>query len=337
MKKDMKRMLIEMIVRRTLKNFQSSPERETRNLVDLGLECSKGRFQTHFLQITQEMLHNQESAYYALAKDMVDSVDHDRLTTFGINLGYNGCTKGAKVIRELEAERGYNIPWSLTLAVNEEKMESDPDFYPDVIKQGVSLGIYTYLLFSPGAPEKLIPLVEAQRDCAFIILLRGHQVGDAFIRKMNAVNNAMILVYVNEDMPDACQKLRNARLLYGVYERYTERDIKRILNGEWLEGVLPEKPAFAVLRADSSCTPEAKQNIYDYVVAVRENQKDPLVLMDLRNDILNIDRVISEEECIVGFDADGSLQTYEGYSQEERLNLFKHSLEDILSAIEQLK
>lgn len=327
-------MLVETVVRRTLKNIQNSPERETRNLVDLGLECSKGRFQKNFLRTTQKMLHNQESAYYSLVKNTVDSVDHDILTTFGINLGYNGCTKGARVIREVEAEYGFNVPWSITLVINEEKLDAEPDFYPSVLQQGISLGIHTYLFFILGDPEKILPLIEKQSECAFIIFLRGYQVSSSFVKKMKAVKNAMTLVYVNKDMPDACQKLRDAKLLYGVYKRYAEQDKKRILSGEWLNTVLPAKPAFAVLRADDSCTPETKKDVYDYVVSVRNSQKYPLVLMDLKYDILAIDRIISEEECMAEFNADGNLRTYEGLQREEKFNIFRHSLEDILREIQ---
>lgn len=337
MKKDMNRMLIETVVRRTLKNIKGSPERETRNLVDLGLEFSNGRFQKRFLQATQKMLHNQESAYYSLVKNTVDFVDHDILTTFGINLGYNGCTKGARVIREVEAEHGFNVPWSITLLINEEKLDAEPGFYPSVLQQGVSLGIHTYLFFITGEPEKILPLMEKQPECAFILFLRGHQVSSSFIKKMKAVKNAMTLVYVNEDMPDTCQKLRDAKLLYGVYERYAEQDKERILSGEWLNTVLPAKPSFALLRADYPCTPETKKDIYDYVISVRDSQQYPLVLVDLKNDILAIDRIISEEECMVGFDVDGSLRTYEGLKDEEQFNIFRHSLEDILQRIEKSK
>ena len=334
MKKDMNRMLIETIVRRTLKNIKDSPEREARNLVDLGLEFSNGRFQKRFLQATQKMLHNQESAYYSLVKNTVDSVDHDILTTFSINLGYNGCTKGAGMIREIEAKHGFNVPWSITLVINEEKLAAEPDFYPSVLQQGVSLGIHTYLLFVTGTPESVLPLMQTQPECAFILFLRGHQVSNFFVKKMKAEKNAMTLVYVNEDMAGACQKLREEKLLYGVYERYIEKDKERILSGEWLDTVLPVKPAFAVLRASYSCTPETKKDIYDYVISVRNNQQYPLVLMDLKNDVLSIDRIISEDACMVGFDSHGSLRTYEGLTHEEKFNIFSHNLKDILREIQ---
>lgn len=130
MKKDMTRVLVESAVRRTLKNISESPERATRNLIDLGLQFSSGRFQTRLLSQAQKMLQNQNSAYYELVKNIVATVDHSILTTFGVNLGYNSCTKGAQIIREIEEKNGYNIPWALNLVIDEQRLGTMPDFYP---------------------------------------------------------------------------------------------------------------------------------------------------------------------------------------------------------------
>ncbi len=330
MKKDMTRVLVESTVRRTLKNIQEAPERATRNLIDLGLEFSGGRFQTRFLSQAQKMLQNPKSAYYDLAKQMAATVDPDIITTFGVNLGYNSCTKGAQRIREIEAEKGFNIPWALHLVINEQKLEAEPAFYPSVLRQGQALGIHTYLLFVSGSSEKVLPLIEKEPDDAFILFLHGRQVGPAFLEKMKAIKNAMISVYINADMPDACQKLRDAGRLYAVHQRYTEQDREAILNGEWLKAVLPVRPAFAFLRADFSCTPRTQEEVYRYVTAVRDEQQVPLIFMDIKQDTLLIDQVISDGECLVGFDADGSLRTHEGYKRDELYNIFRHPLEEIL-------
>ena len=45
MKKDMNQMLVEITIRSTLEQIKASPERAVRNLIDLGLEFSDGRFQ----------------------------------------------------------------------------------------------------------------------------------------------------------------------------------------------------------------------------------------------------------------------------------------------------
>ena len=43
-KKDINQMLIESVVRRTLKNISASPKRSLRNIIDLALNFSSGTF-----------------------------------------------------------------------------------------------------------------------------------------------------------------------------------------------------------------------------------------------------------------------------------------------------
>ena len=330
MKKDMTRVLVESTVRRTLKNIQESPERAIRNLIDMGLEFSKGRFQTRLFKQAQKMLQNPRSAYYDLVRNIVNSVDHDIITTFGVNLGYDSCTKGARLIRKIEAEKGFNIPWALNLYINEEKLETEPNFYPSLLHQGQTLGIHTYLIFMDGDPIKVLPMIKEKSDCAFILFLHGHQISAVFLKEMKTVKNVMVSVYTNKNMLDACQKLRDAKLLYTVHQKYTEQDKKSIMSGKWLKSILPAHPAFAFLRADFSCTPQTQVEIYQYVTAVRDEQQFPLIIMDIKQDTLMIDQVISEGECLVGFDTDGSLRTHEGFKRDEHYNIFHYPLEDIL-------
>lgn len=337
MKIDMNRVLVETAICKTLKNVQVAPERTIRNLVDLGLEFSNGRFQKQLLRTAQEMLRNENSAYYTLLKKTVASVQHEILTTFGLNLGYHGCTRGAELIRKIEAKQGFNIPWSLKISLNAEKGKEDPGFYPSILQQGVSLGIHTYLLFVAGDPEMAVSLLEGQPDCAFILFLHGNQVNDAFLEKMNAVRNTMISIYADEEMLCACRKLQDAGQLYGVYWCYSEQDQEKIISGDWLRSILPAHPTFALLSGDSSCAQETEQNIYQNIIFVREGQQYPVILFDLKYDVLAIDQIISEDECLVGFDMDGNLQTHRGISLEKQHNIFNNCLEDILSKIPKSK
>ena len=66
--------------------------------------------------------------------------------------------------------------------------------------------------------------------------------------------------------------------------------------------------------------------MYQYVTAVRDGQHYPLILMDVARDSLLIDQVISEGECLVGFDQDGSLRTHQGFRREEQGHIFHHPL-----------
>lgn len=79
-----------------LKSIKNDPERGARNLVDLAMQFSEGRFQKNFFSAAQTMLQNENSAYYGLIRDIATYTDETRLFTFGMNLGYNGCTVGVK-------------------------------------------------------------------------------------------------------------------------------------------------------------------------------------------------------------------------------------------------
>ena len=48
MENSLSRILIETTVRQTLKGLQENPKRSTRNLIDMALQFSEGRFQSHF-------------------------------------------------------------------------------------------------------------------------------------------------------------------------------------------------------------------------------------------------------------------------------------------------
>ena len=330
MKSDMTRVLVESTIRRTLKAMQESPEREARNLVDAGAQFSTGRFQTRLISHAQRMLQNSKSAYYALVKDVVTYADHDNIATFGVNLGYNSCTKGARLIRETEREKGFNIPWALHLRVSQEKLAGDPGLYPSILREGTSLGIYTYLLFVPGEAQAVLPLVMEYPDCAFLLFLEGGQITPAFLEELAPLKNVMVSVRRGEAMEQACRALRTAGRLYAVHGSYSEEEAGYVRSGKWLESVLPARPVFVFLRADLSCTDRTQAEVYQYVTAVRDGQHYPLILMDVARDSLLIDQVISEGECLVGFDQDGSLRTHQGFRREEQGNIFHHPLEEIL-------
>lgn len=107
MKNRMPRLFAETVVKNALKSIIESPERGIRNLIDFALQLSDGRFQKDFFMVAQTMLQNENSAYYDLIRDVVTYVDTEKLYTFGINVGYNSCTVGAKRIREKKRSWGF--------------------------------------------------------------------------------------------------------------------------------------------------------------------------------------------------------------------------------------
>ena len=331
MSKDINRILIETAVKRALRDMDEAPERAARNLVDLGMNFSGGRFQKRFLGTAREMLRNEDSAYYQVIRDIITHVDREILLDFGINLGYNSCTKGAEAIRSLEAQKGFNIPWSLSLALDEECLEKRKEIYASILKQGTSLGIYTYLLFfHEGNPMKLSGLIKENRDCAFVIFLRGGKITEAYVNGTRGAKNVMTAVYEDHDAQEACKRLRQAGLLYGIYRIYSEEDKESILDGRWLSGIRKALPYFAFLLPDDNCTSKTCEQVYAYVLSVRTGHRHPVILLDLKRDSMEIDGIISDGVCMAGFDRAGRLRTSGGIQDREEYNIFKNSLESIL-------
>ena len=167
-KADLTRAILETTISKALRDIQADPERSIRNLVDLGRSFSNGRFQKEFFRFAQTMLENEHSAYYPLVKDVVDQVNPQTLQTFGINIGYNACTHGAKQIRANEAKFGFNIPWAIAFQMAAAPGSMQLADFCSMIDQGMELGVYTYLLFWDARPAReIVPLLQKYPDCAF--------------------------------------------------------------------------------------------------------------------------------------------------------------------------
>ena len=155
MENSVSRILIETTVRQTLKGIQEDPERSIRNLVDMALQFSEGRFQSRFFATAHAWLKNDKSAYYNLIPDAVNHIETEHLVRLGMNIGYNSCTWGARRIRSNERRLGFNIPWAVFLQMEEGKERCDLGRYHWVIQQGEELGIYSWALFAPENPSQL--------------------------------------------------------------------------------------------------------------------------------------------------------------------------------------
>ena len=95
--------------------------------------------------------------------------------------------------------------------------------------------------------------------------------------------------------------------------------------------MLPAHPAFALLLAQHGCPNVQQQEVYQYVLSVRDGQKYPLILMDIKNDLLMIDNIISSDVCLAGFDRDGTLYSQNATYRTKDYNLFASPVRQILS------
>lgn len=330
MNHDLSRTLIETIVRKTIADIQESPKRSTRNLVDLALNFADGRFQSQFFASAQAMLQNEDSAYYSLIPDIAASTDPDRLVTFGLNIGYNSCTLGARTIRELEEREQYNIPWSITLAVSGTEYTRKKEAYRELLRQGQALGIYTWMLHILDNPGPFLELTAENPECGFVLYCSPEEITDSLLDEAEGQQNLLFAVLHCEGVEGACQKLRSRRFLYSVWHTYSESDVDSVLSGSFFRD--PEKlhSAFTGFLAEPGCPEEVRQTVYQYLVKTRNNQQYPTVPWDIENDSRFIDSIISEDSCSAGFDPEGYLCTSQGRVEGASCNIFRQPLSAIL-------
>lgn len=330
MEKSVSRILVETYVRDALRKIRNDPERGIRNLVDMALQFSGGRFRYDFLSTVRTMLGNESSAYYRLVKDIVGYVDEDRLCTFGMNLGYNGCTHGAKCIRKNEEEMGLNIPWSVVCELDPVSFEDDRQEYLSAIRDGESLGIYVWILGAMENPGNALSLAGQYPEGAFFILCRAEDLTAAFLDKAAESDNTMFVLQYGEDISKTCEAMRRRNLMYSVWYQYGGDDTGCIADGSLFLRAQELSPAFTVLLPAPGCTEKTREEVYQEVQRVRKSQIYHTIVWELVEDSRMVDSVISGDPCFVCFDGSGNLSSPDGKNSGGVQNLFRSGLLKIL-------
>lgn len=325
------RFLIDNIVKKTIKDIQDDPERSTRNLVDMALNFADGKFQKQFLTLAQTMLKNENSSYYRLVPDIVSNVDHNKIRIFGMNIGYNSCTYGANLIREHESTKGFNIPWFISLAISGEGYLKKKELYDSLISHGERLGIYTWLIFSEGKTEKIMPLIEKNPDHAFVLFTKSQEINNQVIDYALHVDNLMFALEMKNGVEDTCSILRKNKLLYSLYYPYEEKDLEEIKDGTLILDAEVMNPAFIGFLPKNNCPFFLQEGVYKTILDFRNKQLHRTIPLELVQDFIYVDYVISGDPCACHFDNQGNIHFYnKGNFLRGRGNIFENTLVQIL-------
>lgn len=335
---DMNRTMAESIVRRRFQEIQTDPKRALRNLVDLGCETAGGQLQKEFLGIIKRILRKEDSSYYTMVQNINNSVDEDRLVTFGMNLGWNSFTQGAKKIRAEEALRGCNIPWSLTLYI-EGKQISIGD-YLWLIREGTELGIYSYLIFARDgySVQLAVDLARANRGCAFCLLLPAgfdEECEKACFQAEFPPNMILGVDGCSDVLNELVRRMREEKYLYLIYRTYsTSDDVHDIISGRWAKRIMPLAGLAALLVEGKGVDKGESDSVYSYVMDVRMKQRNPILFLDLYRDNLYMDACISGDPCYFGILPDGTVTEYKkGHEIITGFSILEKPLADMFNLI----
>lgn len=298
------RILIETTIRRTLRQFPDDPGRSARNLVDMALNFADGPRQRQFFQTAREVLQNEDSPYYALARDVVDHVQTRRLLGFGMALGYSSCTAGVREIRAEEQRRSCHIPWTVTLTLGENTKR-----LREILSQGEKLGIHTWAFWTEGEPGAALPLVQSHPNSAFILFCHPKNLGEEFLDQASELSNLMLVIRAEEGAAGLCRRLRGGQMLYSLCFDYGDRHREPILTGELLAGVEALHPVFTILMPEPNCSQETRRSVHRYAMDSRRGEHFKTVVWEYLGDMTLVDAVISGEGLCAGFDRWGNLRS----------------------------
>lgn len=331
---DLDRTIIEATVDKALSEIRADPERTIRKLIDMGQGFAKGPFQKHFFEDAQWMMSNEESAYYRLLKTIITEVDLKKLRTFGLNLGYNGCTKGANVIRTREAALQFNIPWALSFILDTGTGHTTVANLDRAITQGKELGVYVYLLFyRSNRLEETLQLLDTHDDCAFILFLNPEFLSQPAVCELQRRQNILLSVTADQPGTDrATRILREKHFLFALHSIYHAQDVDVCMNPEHMERISAYGSLFYFLFAAGDCQLSDIEAMGHQVNEIRSAQRYPILPVDMMHDMLTIDCVISEDACAVIFDEYGRACDYRGMYQPGGHSIQEKPLIEILKA-----
>ena len=325
MEKTMSGILIEAVLRTTLKKLKDDPERGIRNLVDMGLRFSRTPFQQRFFRRAQAMLENENSPYYDLVRDLFTYADTDRLLRIGMDLGYHGCVCGSRQIRDSERRLGCRVPWTVLFqmdAGSPDRLEQ----YDAAVSEGEGLGIYTWLLFPSAAPEEILDLVRAHPASAFFLFCEPESVLSGLTDSFTELQNLVPVLRCREDMEMECARLRDAGIPYCVWYPYSREDLPAIRSGDLLVTAQQARPVFTILAPRPDCPDAARCQAGQAVERARNEQLCRTIPLELEWDGLNIQRIISGGASPVCFDPSGHPLGRDGGVLSPAVSLFSDGL-----------
>ncbi|MDO4552736.1 MAG: hypothetical protein Q4C22_04280 [Bacillota bacterium] len=306
------RSIIDFTVEKGLRDIEQGSRRSVRRMVDLGEHFARGAFQKELFQTAQRHLDHKDSSYYTLAQNVIRSVDHKTLKTFGINLGYNSLTLGTRLIRQKISEEGHHIPWTIAVDLKEFSPSGvTENALQSLILQGMELGVFSYFIRCSGeaAPlESLLELLKKNDQCAFLLFLTPELLDRNRAAAISECHNTLVSLECR-DLPayrEGALLLKELRCLFAAHLYYSEEELPSLHPEKWLDALPPTGCAVTFLLARPHCGKEARAQVRSYVREVRNAARaQPLYVVDFYSDLTLVDQTVSGASCLLCVSPEG--------------------------------
>ena len=331
--KSITRAIIEATVERGLREVDEDPQRSIRKFVDLGRQFSKGRFTDDIYNIFADLLRNEESPYYTAFEHVMHHTSFTALKHFGVNLGYNSFTRGGKIIRRIENNSDYHIPWAISIIFDPESENSlTPATLDRLITEGLEYGIFAYNLIiekSISTLSPLLPIVKKHPGCAFFLTLPDDELDSHTADVIKDCPNTLVLLALGEYVDTNSLMLRRQKSWYGVYDTYNDSTSGNILTTSACRKYISSEASFVILIAEEGTSLETIIATQKKIKEFRFTPTSPLFIFDMYGDCYFINKLISDYPCYMIINSDGTVETNDGSFRTDN----KISVADLLRIV----
>lgn len=315
----MKKAMIEAAVDHGIKDMEEDPERSIRRLTDLGKQFSRNRFQEMIFSVMQELLDNENSAYYDMMHNALNNFDHEALKKFGVNFGYMGWTYGAGKLRRIESEQSFSIPWTILLRYDPRREDGlNIDRLTHLMEEGQDLGIYVYFIRQCGDDNdsyQLLTLLERYKECAYVWFKDNGRLTAAQIQMLKLCKNTVVSLPIDDpETALTAALLKDQKIPFALHTEYeTEKDFSESGVSRFMENVLTTETCFFFLIAKDHASFSAAKIAHDS----RLRQEYPCIIMDYYADAEAITQIVCEQNSLLEIGTEGQILLPDDHSGEQ--------------------
>lgn len=271
--KRLPRTLVESYVRKQIRGLKSSPEKGIAKLSDMAEGLANEQIKQYILNLLKEMLANKEGGSYRLLCHVLSTVNTEHLVTLGMNIGYNSLYTG-----NCSGNYSNNYPEE----IDGLHYESKATYYKKHITEEKKSGIYTWGLFMQKNIWKLIPVIQKEKDCAFLIFCPASCLTDKFLDAAKSLKNLMLCIEYPSSSPELFQKLQKRKLPYSVFVCCSDADtgIRQTNLDSLLGNISKYYPVFTFFITNDA-TEQYSNEVSEFIKKNRSLLKYPTIAVEL--------------------------------------------------------
>ena len=204
------------------------------------------------------------------------------------------------------------------------------------------MGVYCGMFFAgrnKSELESLVRMLAAHKDGGYFIFLNPELITDDIAKATLDARNIAIVLAVDPagdaaQCGNAVEILQKNRCMYGTFCLYNDDNVKYITSGKYLRQIEALRCTFVFFVRQSLNVEQNVEYFSRFMQSSRNVCRYQFFIADFYEDIANVDKIISVEDCFLAIKGNGSITASKSRLLGGDLpNIRSHSLQSILRKI----